>query len=273
MKPLALLLTCLTLMLAACSPLTPAGPAAPEPTGTPTAAVEPPPAVTDLPGEPPMASLDDEAFDQGLAAAIETREFEVLGRLMKASFGLSALNTSLDFLPPEEALRRLQDGPLAEGSAPRADFTISAADVLGGQDPLAMWGSVVSPVRAFYLTGLGPDAEGDGIAVIGRDEETGELYWLGLLLPLGARFDSPVPDPAAVVETEVQQVEALKDMAVYLGPGAEYDIVGQIRAGEIAQVTGASQDGGWWRIFCTNVVSGQCWLPADPALTRVVSDH
>jgi uncharacterized protein YgiM (DUF1202 family) len=52
------------------------------------------------------------------------------------------------------------------------------------------------------------------------------------------------------------------------GPGTSYGIVGKVFAGQMAQVTGATADRGWWRVICPDGTAGSCWVVADPVLTQ-----
>lgn len=70
-------------------------------------------------------------------------------------------------------------------------------------------------------------------------------------------------------ETAVPYVDALEDVPMLAGPGAEsYERVGEVFAGQAALVTGVSRDGQWWRVVCPDDTRGNCWLSADPTLTR-----
>jgi hypothetical protein len=60
-------------------------------------------------------------------------------------------------------------------------------------------------------------------------------------------------------------VVALQDVAMYRGPATTFQQIGQVMDGQLALVTGASQDGGWWRVICPNDTIGDCWVSADPA--------
>lgn len=71
-------------------------------------------------------------------------------------------------------------------------------------------------------------------------------------------------------ETGIRSVTALVNLRVRSGPGFSYAIVGQMRAGEVAQVTGISQDQNWWRIYCTSTASGMCFISAQTSLSQPV---
>ncbi len=84
-----------------------------------------------------------------------------------------------------------------------------------------------------------------------------------LCVKRGGETGGVVIDP-----TDVRNVTAMTDVRVRSGPGASYDVIGQMRAGDIARVTGISRDRGWWRIYCTNTASNVCYVSADRSLTR-----
>jgi uncharacterized protein YgiM (DUF1202 family) len=162
----------------------------------------------------------------------------------------------------------LQEGILGPGAQPAARFGADIVALLSGTDPLSLWGPVANPARALHVLGLGANAEQEAVLVIGRDDANGTLFWLGILLPRAGYFSTLLPDPSAVAETDVEYVMALTDLNVRLGPGTDYAVVGLVRGGQIAQVTGVSLNGAWWRIFCTNDPSGICWISADPTLSE-----
>ena len=78
------------------------------------------------------------------------------------------------------------------------------------------------------------------------------------------------PDPAgvAVLPSAVPYVMALVNVNIRSGPGTNYGIVGKVFAGQAAQVTGVTADGGWWRVLCPDGTVGSCWVVADPVLTE-----
>ncbi|NUQ38507.1 MAG: LysM peptidoglycan-binding domain-containing protein [Caldilineales bacterium] len=78
------------------------------------------------------------------------------------------------------------------------------------------------------------------------------------------------PGEIPVENTSVTAVAALTVVRVRSGPGASYDVVGQLRQGEIAQVTGISRDGGWWRLRCANTLSRICFVSTQSTLTQPV---
>ncbi|HMN29779.1 MAG TPA: SH3 domain-containing protein, partial [Caldilineaceae bacterium] len=79
---------------------------------------------------------------------------------------------------------------------------------------------------------------------------------------------TPAAAGAGVDSTNVAFVQALVNVNLRSGPGAEYEIVGQVFAGQTAQVTGVSSDGQWWRVICPDNTVGDCFDATDPTLTQ-----
>jgi hypothetical protein len=215
----------------------------------------------------PVGDLN--AFSERLAAAIEARDFNALRGLMRDRFSIATWNTQLLEFPSEEALQQLGEDKLSAGSSPAARFGTNVTALLGGTDPLSLWGPTANPVRALHVMGLGHRSNEEAVLVIGWDEASGEPYWHGILLPPDGYFHSDVtPGPGEVVETDVEYVMALESVNARTGPGLNYAVEGLVQAGQIAQVSGISADGEWWRIVCTQDASGFCWISADPDLTE-----
>lgn len=72
----------------------------------------------------------------------------------------------------------------------------------------------------------------------------------------------------SVVNTPVQYVMALTDVNMRSGPGTSYNVISWVAEGQIARVTGASRDGGWWRVACPDGSSGSCWITAGRQYTQ-----
>ncbi len=71
-----------------------------------------------------------------------------------------------------------------------------------------------------------------------------------------------------VVKTDVKYVVAMADAPMYRGPAGTFQQIGQVMDGQLALVTGASEDGEWWRVICPNDTIGECWISADPQATQ-----
>jgi uncharacterized protein YgiM (DUF1202 family) len=83
-----------------------------------------------------------------------------------------------------------------------------------------------------------------------------------------ARFT--IVSGSGTVETDVQRIEALSSLNVRSGPGLRYRVIGRMRQGEIADVTGLSPDRQWWQIRCTQGRDDLCWVRARADLTQPV---
>jgi hypothetical protein len=219
------------------------------------------------PGQPQLEELN--AFAEQLAHSLEGSNFDALRSMMRERFAMATWNTQLLEYTSEEALQQLRKGALASGSSPAVIFGTDVPALLEGADPLALWGPNANPVRALHVTGLGPRANQEAVVVIGRDVDSGQFYWHGILLLPDGYFPATItPEPGDVVPAEVSYVMALDDVNVRSGPGLNYAVEGMVAEGQIAQVSGRSADGLWWRIVCDQDASGFCWVSADPQWTQ-----
>ena len=73
----------------------------------------------------------------------------------------------------------------------------------------------------------------------------------------------PAPGP-------VTQVQAQRVVNVRSGPGMSYHVVGQLAPWQVAQVTGVSRDGYWYRIVCPFYCPTECWVSSQSWLVRPV---
>lgn len=142
--------------------------------------------VTLLPKEPATQPLADEDLGQQLARAVESLDFAAMRALTGDQLAIATENQLL-FLSPDETMERLRQSAFAEGAAPAVRWDSDTAALMGGIDPLGLWGPVVQPVQAMHVTGLGADASEEALLVIGRAND-GSFYWLGIYLPEGGRF-------------------------------------------------------------------------------------
>lgn len=286
-----IVLVLMSIFTAACSvtpPNLPTSPTAsptqpgtiPDTSGSPTAAPSAEPSVTaPAPTEtaaPTLTPTPDTGGDlselnavtQQIANAVGSRDYTAMRRLMRPRFSIATFNQSLYEYTSEEALNQMRQTVFAAGSEPVIDQTTDVVALLGGADPLQQWGPVAQVVRAVHVTTLGPGADVEAVIVIGREPETGKLYWHGILLPQnGHTFENTQPG-TDVVRTDVKQIVAKEDVNVRSGPGTQYAVEGMIRQGEIATVAAKTPDGAWWWILCTQDSSGHCWVSADPSLTE-----
>jgi hypothetical protein len=83
---------------------------------------------------------------------------------------------------------------------------------------------------------------------------------------------APAPaQPVVIVPTEVERVMALANLNVRLGPDLGFTVVDWLTEGETAVVTGAAEDGSWWRILCPEEMPGiSCYVSAADEYTQPV---
>lgn len=226
--------------------------------------------LADPAGQPQLEEFN--AFAEQLARSLEGHNFDALRSMMRERFAIATWNTQLLEYTSEVALQQLRQGALAPGSSPAVIFGTDVPVLLDGADPLALWGPSANPVRALHVMGLGQDANQEAIIVIGWDEASRHYYWHGILLPLDGYFHTnATSEPGAVIPTNVQYVMALADVNVRSGPGLNYAVEGFIADGQVAQVSGRSADGQWWRIACPQDASGFCWISAEMQWTQPVT--
>ena len=112
----------------------------------------------------------------------------------------------------------------------------------------------------------GVSADGAWWRVLCPDDSVGSC-WVSSSRSLTRPTDAPLPDPTAY-PTEVQYVQAQRDVTIYSGPSSRYSVVGDLAAGQTAKVTGVNADKSWWRVICPDGSTGSCWVSADPRQTR-----
>lgn len=76
----------------------------------------------------------------------------------------------------------------------------------------------------------------------------------------------PTPTPTPLPGVPVATVNV--DLNVRGGPGTAYPILGLLRAGQSAEITGRSNDGRWWQIKFPGVVGERGWLAAEYVAAR-----
>jgi uncharacterized protein YraI len=79
---------------------------------------------------------------------------------------------------------------------------------------------------------------------------------LPTLTPTATATPMPTPEPGIATAT------ANTDLNIRSGPSTAYPVLGLLRAGQSAQVTGISGDGGWWQIVFTGAADERGWIAA-----------
>lgn len=89
----------------------------------------------------------------------------------------------------------------------------------------------------------------------------------------------PTPTPTLVIQPAtatslpiLPSLTSITDLNVRDGPGIGYAIVGVLKTGQTAEVTGLSLDGGWWQIKFSGTADGYGWVSARYTTTQNVSN-
>lgn len=210
---LPLLWLSLFLIVAACTPNqaplpetslqpTPTVPQVP-PTTSPAAPATRPPESTPLPAVTPTV-MDDDTFTQAVTNAIVSRDDAAMRHAMHDRFTLAYWQSEGSEVSAGEAIEVMRRSLFVPGSDPVTDVSIDVSGLLGGGDPLLLFGPQSNAFKAFHVTGLGADAAGEAIAVLSRDPATGQPYWHGLLF--AAQGFDPLPEPVGDLDAFSQQL-------------------------------------------------------------------
>jgi chitodextrinase len=84
---------------------------------------------------------------------------------------------------------------------------------------------------------------------------------LGTTEPVTGPTQTPEPPPSRP-QAEQAVVTAATDLNIRGGPGTDYVVLGLLRSGQSAEVTGVSADRGWWQIRFSGAVNGRGWVSA-----------
>ncbi|MCK6629742.1 MAG: PKD domain-containing protein [Anaerolineae bacterium] len=80
------------------------------------------------------------------------------------------------------------------------------------------------------------------------------------------------PTPSATPQPGAPLAFVVADLNVRGGPGTNYPVLGLLKAGQTAEITGRSADGGWWQIRFSGVAGERGWLSA-PYVTAQNADN
>jgi PKD repeat protein len=81
-----------------------------------------------------------------------------------------------------------------------------------------------------------------------------------------------VQPPTATPPPASPSLMATTDLNVRSGPSAAYALIGLLPAGQTAEITGRSPDGGWWQIKFSGVAAGFGWVSAKYVTAQNVSN-
>ena len=130
-------------------------------------------------------------------------------------------------------------------------------------DPLALCAQALTPFEEVVALDVKDLPAGVYVVDVHGVEGTFELS----VDNTSAEQPSEQPIDTDIYPTDVEYVMAQQDVPIHSGVGGSPTIVGQVFAGQAAQVTGTNFDGTWWQITCPEG-TGSCWVSADPAMTQ-----
>ncbi|MCB0248474.1 MAG: hypothetical protein KDI07_07830 [Anaerolineae bacterium] len=131
--------------------------------------------------------------------------------------------------------------------------------VFGWIDALASFQySQKDPATADAMT-LDLSFNGTGQSTALQVEQQAMLDYAGQLFTFGA------------LATPTRFVQADADTPMVTGPGPQFEQIGEVFGGQMAFVTGVSQDGRWWRVICADDTVGDCWLAGDQVTPQVAT--
>jgi PKD repeat protein len=90
--------------------------------------------------------------------------------------------------------------------------------------------------------------------------------------------ETPVPTPAGTLSPTATPQPGLPlattttDLNVRSGPSTAYPVLGLLKAGQTAEITGRSTDGGWWQIKFPGVAGERGWLTAQYVTAQHVAN-
>jgi PKD repeat protein len=83
-----------------------------------------------------------------------------------------------------------------------------------------------------------------------------------VVVPTTATPTQEIPPPTATPQPGPATATAVTDLNIRSGHGIAYPVLGVLRAGQSAQITGVSADGGWWQIQFSGAADGRGWVSA-----------
>ena len=214
----------------------------------------------------PLPITDLEKFEAQLRGVLARRDLRALRGLMGDSFTMAFWQSEGINIAPAQAAEQILLRFVPPGSPMVFENDKDFASVFGEASPVVVDDSAVETVIPVFVSSWGLEGKDEAVFYIAQRAD-GSLYWKGVLTAQGG-FPRPQPTPEAVggfpvTSTPVQYILARANLNMRGGPGTSYAVVGKLAEGMTAQVTGASTDGGWWRVICPDGTVGSCWVSAD----------
>lgn len=123
-------------------------------------------------------------FAEGLTTALAQHDYVQLQELMGPTFVIAGWRAEGSAMPAEVATVQLRNHYLPVGSTVATPADVDWTTLLGGKDPLTLWGAGVQAVKAIYVTGLGNDQQAEAVFIIAQQPD-GAPYWHGMLIAPG----------------------------------------------------------------------------------------
>lgn len=267
-----------TLLASLLMPLSACGMARAEPMAIVTVDEPGPPPVEseEMPGEHSNRPQSD--FVTQLIRAVEFHDFEQMESLMSDPFGFALWRSEGWANPPHQAVEQLQLNYLGTHNVIQFREAPDGSQELVNRDVLSVWNPDDNPIDALFSVGWGPQGQGEAFLII--TQKHGLIRWGGIVYAHGgpdgfSRARTSHPDSKAAMPTLVTEVRyvrtsaSLDEIPVRNGPSHGHAQTGTLIGGMGVHVIGASADGQWWRIICSEEVAGDgCWISADPDVTR-----
>jgi hypothetical protein len=80
--------------------------------------------------------------------------------------------------------------------------------------------------------------------------------------PTATSSPAPTSTPTTPAQPGIPRASVTTDLNVRQGPGTNYPVLGLLQAGQTAEITGRSADGGWWQIKFSGVAGERGWISA-----------
>ncbi len=155
---------------------------------------------------------DPDVFQADLLQAVSDRNFDAFEPLMGSAFSLGYWQSEGGIISTGDAINLMRDDLLSGTNPVTSDPGIDPGSVVN--DDIVNYSPGM--VRAIFSTGWGESGEDEAILFIASEENTGALYWQGLLYARGGFGASTAPVLAAAEPTEapppVQQQVAHGDL-------------------------------------------------------------
>lgn len=147
-----------------------------------------------LPPDPPAA------FGIVLAQALMTRDEALLRQLMHDPFTVASWRSEGVSYTPDAAVEQLFGNDLGPGTQITFVEGEDLRALLGGMDPLSVFGPEAGIVRVLYAEGWGLEGRDEALLFIAR-EPGGRYSWYGVLVAPGGFAREPPPSSAEVALT------------------------------------------------------------------------